>query len=97
MQLTDTLATTSVIDSIMKMNIDELETVKNIIIKRGLYLHKFKKDSIKNVIADFSEQNYTADFLQDLEDGLKKSSVKHRLIYNQSNIVEIVTINNHYR
>ena len=35
----------------------------------------FKKDKIENVMGDFQKENYSDDFLKDLEDGLKKSSV----------------------
>ena len=36
----------------------------------------FKKDNLANIIRDFSETNlYKEDFLKDLEQGLKKSSV----------------------
>jgi hypothetical protein len=39
-------------------------------------LKTFKKDKVKSIIADFAELNiYENDFLKDLEEGLKKTSL----------------------
>ena len=39
-------------------------------------LKAFKKDKIESILADFAATDlYEADFLRDLEDGLKKSSM----------------------
>lgn len=43
--------------------------------KKGKFI-PFRKDRIEAILADFKATNlYEEDFLQDLEDGLKKSSV----------------------
>ncbi|PKN69920.1 MAG: hypothetical protein CVU43_19930 [Chloroflexi bacterium HGW-Chloroflexi-5] len=43
---------------------------------RPIALKPFKKDNLANIINDFSKTNlYQEDFLKDLEQGLKKSSV----------------------
>jgi hypothetical protein len=47
--------------------------------KRFLIFLKFKKDKIENIIDDFRSEGYSDDFLNDLEIGLKKSS-----IYNEN-------------
>jgi phosphopantothenate synthetase len=57
------------------MNLNEVEEIKNKLIEREVYFKKFKKDDIKNIVHDFSKENYSKDFLKDLEDGLKKSSI----------------------
>ena len=44
--------------------------------KRPAKLRRFKKDKIESILADFAATNlYEEDFLRDLEEGLKKSSV----------------------
>jgi len=53
---------------------------KNLLIKRlqsnQAAFTPFKKDSVKAVVADFAKTNlYEKEFLEDLEAGLKKSSV----------------------
>jgi hypothetical protein len=43
---------------------------------RPVKLKKFKKDTIESVVSDFAATKlYEDDFLKDLEEGLKKSSV----------------------
>ncbi|MDP2862233.1 MAG: hypothetical protein Q8N95_05520 [Desulfobacterales bacterium] len=58
--------------------LSELER-KNILIKlksKPAALKTFKKDKVKSIIADFAELNiYENDFLKDLEEGLKKTSL----------------------
>ena len=56
------------------------EKERNEVIQRlkthPIALKPFKKDNLANIISDFSETNlYKEDFLKDLEQGLKKSSV----------------------
>lgn len=75
MQIAVDISTEDIIRGIKKMNFHELEEVKNAIIKRDIYFKKFKKDKIENVIADFEAEGYSDDFLKDLENGLRKSSV----------------------
>jgi len=52
---------------------------KNILIKlksKPTALKTFKKDKVQSIIADFAELNiYENDFLKDLEEGLKKTSL----------------------
>jgi len=75
MQLSIDNSLSSVLDLISRMSLDEIEKVKNKIAERELYFKKFKKDNIKNIINDFENEGYSEDFLRDLEQGLKKSSV----------------------
>jgi len=67
----------NVINLISQMDLNEIEQVKNKIIERELYFKKFKKDDIDNIINDFKKENYSDKFLNDLKDGLLKSSVYH--------------------
>jgi len=67
------------IETIKKMPLDDIEKIKNAIIKREIYFKKFKKDKIENIISDFKNNGYNDLFLSDLENGLKKSS-----IYNEN-------------
>ncbi len=44
--------------------------------KKPLELQQFKKDSIEDILADFADTDlYEDNFLRDLEEGLKKSSM----------------------
>ena len=60
---------------ISKMNLNEIEEVKNKIVEQKLYFQTFQKDDVENIIDDFKKEDYSNDFLADLEAGLKKSSV----------------------
>ena len=42
---------------------------------REVYFKKFKKDNIEDIVADFQQEGYSKEFLNELENGLKKSSV----------------------
>jgi len=75
MQLAIDLSLPNVLNLISQMSLNEIEEVKNKIIEKELYFKKFKKDKIENVISDFQKENYSDDFLKELENGLKKSSV----------------------
>ncbi len=75
MQLVVDVSTEDIIKSIKKMDCNDLESVKNALIERNLYFKKFKKDKIEKVIKDFKMEGYPDDFLEDLESGLKKSSI----------------------
>ena len=75
MQLSIDLKTKDIISLISQMSLNELEKVKNSLVQRELYFKKFQKDNIKNVIEDFKKEDYSDDFLTDLEEGLKKSSI----------------------
>jgi hypothetical protein len=75
MQLSIDLKTKDIISLISQMSLNDLEKVKNSLVERELYFKKFKKDNIGNIIDDFKKEDYSNDFLTDLEEGLKKSSV----------------------
>jgi len=79
MQISIDISTEDVIKSIKAMDLNDLEKLKKAIIERDIYFLKFKKDKIKNIIDDFKSEGYSDDFLNDLEIGLKKSS-----IYNEN-------------
>ncbi len=57
------------------MSLSEIEEVKNKIVEKELYFKPFKKDKIENIMNDFQKEDYSNDFLSDLENGLKKSSI----------------------
>ena len=75
MQLAIDISVPTIASLISQMNLDEIEELKNKIIERELYSKKFQKDDISSIIDDFAKENYSNDFLRDLEEGLKKSSV----------------------
>jgi len=75
MQLAVDVSLPNILNLISQMSLTQLEEVKNKIIEKDIYFKKFKKDNIKTIINDFSKENYTNDFLKDLENGLKKSSI----------------------
>ena len=75
MLLSIDLKTQDLISLISQMPLNEIEKLKNALIKRELYFKKYKKDNLENIIDDFKKEDYTDDFLADLEDGLKKSSI----------------------
>ena len=60
---------------ISQMNLDQIEEVKNKIVEQKLYFQTFQKDDVENIIDDFKKEDYSNDFLADLEAGLKKSSI----------------------
>jgi hypothetical protein len=64
-----------ILNLISQMNLNEIEEIKNKIVEKELYFKKFKKESIADVMSDFKKENYSDEFLKDLENGLKKSSV----------------------
>jgi len=63
------------INTIQKLSIDDIEKIKNALIKQEIYFKKFKKDKIENIVSDFKDYGYNESFLSDLENGLKKTSV----------------------
>jgi len=75
MQLAVNISLPNILTLISQMSLSEIEEVKNKIVEKELYFKTFKKDKIENVINDFQKENYSKDFLKDLENGLKKSSV----------------------
>ncbi len=75
MQLAIDISMPNILNLISQMNLNEIEEVKKKIVEKELYFKKFQKDNVDNIISDFQKEGYSADFLKDLEDGLKKSSV----------------------
>ena len=75
MQLAVNISLPNILTLISQMSLNEIEEVKNKIIEKELYFKTFKKDKIENVMNDFQKEDYSDDFLKDLEDGLKKSSI----------------------
>jgi len=75
MQLAVNISLPNILTLISQMSLNEIEQVKNKIVEKELYFKTFKKDKIENIISDFQKEDYSDDFLKELEDGLKKSSV----------------------
>lgn len=75
MQLAIDVSLPNILNLISQMSLNEIEEVKNKIVEKELYFKKFKKDKVENIMNDFQKENYSNDFLKDLENGLKKSSV----------------------
>jgi len=75
MQLAVDVSLPNILNLISQMNLNEIEEIKNKIVEKELYFKKFKKDNIDDIIDDFQKENYSSDFLSDLEQGLKKSSL----------------------
>ena len=75
MQLAVNVSVPNVLNLISQMSLNEIEEVKNKLIEKELYFKRFKKDKIENIMKDFQNENYSDEFLNDLENGLKKSSV----------------------
>lgn len=65
----------NILKLISQMNLNEIEEVKNKLVEKELYFKRYKKENIEDVVEAFSQEDYSSDFLKDLEDGLKKSSV----------------------
>ena len=74
MQAALNIAVEDVIKILGMMTLDELEKIKDAILRREVYFKKYKKDKIENVIRDFQAEGYSQGFLEDLEAGLRKSS-----------------------
>ena len=75
MQLSIDVSLSNVLSLISQMSPNEIEEVKNKLVEQEIYFKKFKKDKIENIMDDFQKEGYLDDFLKDLENGLKKSSV----------------------
>ena len=75
MQVAVDISMPNLLNLISKMSLKEIEEVKKIIVEKELYFKKFKQDDIKNIIDDFKQEDYSDDFINDLENGLKKSSI----------------------
>ena len=75
MQLAVNISLPNILTLISQMSLNEIEEVKNKIVEKELYFKPFKKDKIENIMNDFQQVDYSNDFLSDLENGLKKSSM----------------------
>ena len=75
MQLAVNISLPNILTLISQMSLNEIEQVKNKIVEKELYFKTFKKDKIEDVMNDFQKEDYSDDFLKDLENGFKKSSV----------------------
>lgn len=75
MRLAVDVTLSNIINLISQMSLDEIEEIKKTLIEKEMYFKKFQKDDIGEVMDDFKKQDYSDNFLSDLEHGLKKSSI----------------------
>jgi len=75
MQLAVDVSLPNILNLISQMNLNEIEEIKNKIVEKELYFKRFKKEDIDDIMNDFQKEDYSSDFLADLEQGLKKSSI----------------------
>ena len=75
MQLSVDVSLDNLLALISKMNVHQIEDIKNKIVEQKLYFQKFQKDNIDDIMEDFKKEDYSNEFLLDLEAGLKKSSI----------------------
>jgi len=75
MQLSVDISLDNLLLLISKMDVNQIEEVKNKIVEQKLYFQTFQKDDIENIVDDFRKEEYSNDFLLDLEAGLRKSSI----------------------
>jgi hypothetical protein len=78
MQLAVDISLPNILTLISQMSLNEIKEVKNKIVEKELCFKTFKKDKIEDVISDFKKEDYSDDFLKELENGLKKSSVYNK-------------------
>ena len=75
MKLEVNISLPNILTLISQMSLNEIEQVKNKIAEKELYFKTFKKDKIENIMGDFQKEDYSNNFLKELENGLKKSSI----------------------
>ena len=75
MQLSVDVSLDTLLNLISKMNVHQIEEIKNKIVEQKLYFQRFEKDDIENIMDDFKKEDYSNAFLMDLEAGLQKSSI----------------------
>lgn len=75
MQLAIDVSLPNILNMISQMSLSEVEEVKNKLVEKELYFKKFHKDNVEDIIDDFKKENYSNEFLADLENGLKQSSI----------------------
>ena len=78
MQLAVDISLPNILTLISQMSLNEIEQVKNKLVEKEVYFKTFKKDKIENVMSDFQKEDYSDNFLKDLENGLKKSSIYNK-------------------
>jgi hypothetical protein len=71
MQLSVDISLDNLLLLISKMDVNQIEEVKNKIVEQKLYFQTFQKDDIENIVDDFRKEEYSNDFLLDLEAGLR--------------------------
>lgn len=72
MQIAVDIPFSNIITFVSQMNLNQIEELKNKIIEKELY---FKKDKLDDIMQGFKQEGYGKDFLSDIENGLKKSSL----------------------
>ena len=75
MQLAVNISLPNILTLISQISLNEIEQVKNKVVEKELFFKTFKKDKIENIMSDFKQEDYSNDFLKNLENGLKKSSL----------------------
>lgn len=75
MQLSMDISLPNILELISQMNLNEIEEVKNKLVEKELYFRTHQKESVTDVMEAFEKESYSEDFLKDLENGLKKSSI----------------------
>ena len=75
MQLSVNVSLDNLLAVISRMNVHQIEEIKNKIVEQKLYFQSFQKDDIDDIMDDFKKEDYSNEFLLDLEAGLKKSSI----------------------
>lgn len=75
MQIAVDIPFSNIITFVSQMNLNQIEELKNKIIEKELYFKKFKKDKIDDIMQGFKQEGCSKDFLSDIENGLKKSSL----------------------
>jgi hypothetical protein len=64
-----------IISLIAQLDLSSLEKIRKALIKQEIYLKKFQPAPINDIMNDFKQVGYSSEFLADLEQGLKNSSL----------------------
>ena len=62
MQLSVDISLDNLLLLISKMDVNQIEEVKNKIVEQKLYFQTFQKDDIENIVDDFRKEEYSNDF-----------------------------------
>ncbi|MBN2896203.1 MAG: hypothetical protein JXK05_09985 [Campylobacterales bacterium] len=73
--LTLPVSENQIVQLIAQLDLASLERVRKAIVKKEAYFKRFQKAPIDEIVDDFKHEGYSSDFLADLEEGLKKSSL----------------------